>query len=102
MRSTSFRFNVPRAGLKAPPQGTPSTTSRKASNSLSPQNSGTELAGPASPPGAMSTPASRARALLRSVAPRSCSSCAVITWMDAGTSSTSSGMRVAVTWIVSE
>ena len=37
------------AGLKAPPQGTPSTTSRNASNSLRPQNSGTELAGPLSP-----------------------------------------------------
>ena len=67
---------MPRAGLKAPPQGTPSTTSRNASNSFRPQNSGTELAGPLSPPGAMSTPASSARALFRSVAPRSRSSSA--------------------------
>src|SRR5256886_6791730 len=42
MRSTSLRSRVGTAGLNAPPQGTPSTTSRKASNSCSPHNDRSE------------------------------------------------------------
>lgn len=101
MRSTSPKSSVARAGLNAPPQGTPSTTSRKASNSFRPQNSGTLEAGPPSPPTATSTPAARASALARSPAPRSCSSAAPITSMAAGTFALSSGIRVAVTWTTS-
>jgi hypothetical protein len=97
MWSTSRRSSVASAGLKAPPHGTPSTTSRNASNSRSPQNSGTLAAGPPSPPGAMSTPAAIASALFRSVAPRSRSSWAVTIWIDSGTESIVSGIRLAVT-----
>ena len=85
------------AGLKAPPHGMPSTTSRNASSSFRPQSSGTKLAGPASPPGATSRPAARARALRRSVPPQSRSSSPVMTSMDIGTSSACSGIRVATT-----
>src|SRR5882724_5320261 len=55
MRSTSLRSSVGTAGLNVPPQGTPSTTSRKASNSCSPHNDGTLPAGPVSPPGVAAT-----------------------------------------------
>jgi hypothetical protein len=102
MRSTSVRSRVESAGLNAPPQGTPSTTSRKASNSRRPQISGTELAAPASPPGATTTPATVDRAVARSVAPRARISSPVMTVTEAGTGSTSSGTRVAVTCSVSE
>ena len=101
MRSTSTRSRLGRAGLKAPPQGTPSTTRRKASNSRNPQISGTEPAGPVSPPGATAMPAARASAEARSVTPRAARSSPEITVTEAGTVSTSSGVRVAVTWIVS-
>ena len=101
MRSTLVRSRLGRAGLKAPPQGTPSTTSRKASNSRSPQISGTEPAGPMSPPGAIEMPAARASAVGRLVAPRAARSSPEMTVTEAGTVSTSSGVRVAVTWIVS-
>ena len=101
MRSTLLRSRLGRAGLKAPPQGTPSTTSRKASNSRRPQISGTELAGPFSPPGATATPAASASAEGRSRAPRAAMSSPEITVTEAGTVSTSSGVRVAVTWMVS-
>lgn len=97
MRSTPLRLKVESAGLKAPPQGTPSTTSRKASNSFRPQNSGTAPAGPPSPPGASVTPASSPRAPRKSRAPRSARSLAVRTVMEAGTLAGSSGKRVAVT-----
>src|SRR5436305_5004849 len=101
MRSTLARSRLGRAGLKAPPQGTPSTTRRKASNSRRPQISGTELAGPFSPPGATATPAARARAAGRSMSPRAAISSPEITVTEAGTVSTSWGVRVAVTWMVS-
>ena len=42
MRSTPVRSIDGVAGLKAPPQGTPSTTSRKASASRKPHNAGTD------------------------------------------------------------
>src|SRR5262245_10965006 len=102
IRSTSERSRVASAGLKAPPHGTPSTTRRKASNSRRPQSMGTEDAGPPSPPGEMSTPAASARALRRSRAPLLRRSCAVKTSIEAGTLTTSSGMRVAVTSTCSE
>src|SRR5262249_56181448 len=85
----------------AAPKGVRSGTSRNASNSLRPQNSGTEDAGPVSPPGAMSTPATSASALRRSVIPRSRSSSPLMTVMFAGTPPLSSGTRVAVTWTYS-
>ena len=97
MRSRSWRSSVLRAGLNAPPQGTSSTTRRKASNSLRPQNSGTALAGPLSPPGATSTPVANASAPRRSVTPRSRSSSPLMTSMATGTSSGTSGARVATT-----
>jgi hypothetical protein len=84
MRSTSVRSSVAKAGLKEPPAGMPSTTSRNASNSRKPHNPGTELAGPASPPGAISTPATRLSAVRKSLAPRARSSSPLITVIIAG------------------
>ena len=97
MRSMSWRLSEATAGLKAPPQGMPSTTSRKASISRSPQISGTALAGPASPPGAMDMPAASARASRSVVALRARRSLPVMTSIDAGTSCGASGIRVATT-----
>src|SRR5205814_3986413 len=85
------------AGLKAPPHGTPSTTSRNASNSRNPQNSGTALAGPASLPGAIATPAASARASFSDLTPRALKSLPLITSIEAGTSCDASGRRVATT-----
>src|SRR5262249_57975804 len=84
------------------PQGTSSTTSRKASNSFSPQNSGTALAGPLSPPGATSTPATDESAERRSFAPRSRASSPLTTVTTAGTVSAASGSPLAVTSTYSE
>ena len=84
-------------GLYAPPQGTPSTTSRKASNSCRPQNAGTALDGPASPPDGACTPGTSASAEAMSVAPRACSSGACTTLTPAGTRSTGSGRLDVVT-----
>jgi len=97
MRSTSLRLTLSTAGLKAPPQGTPSTTSKNASNSFKPQSSTTALAGPLSAPGAISTPATGARASRSEVVPLARRSSPVTTVTDAGTSSAGSGIRVAVT-----
>ena len=97
MRSTSTRSIVVSCGLYAPPYGTPSTTSRNASNSRRPQNAGTEPAGPPSPPGEISTPATSASAERRSVAPRARISSSVMIVTDAGMSITGSASRVAVT-----
>ena len=85
------------AGLKAPPHGTPSTTSRKASNSCSPQKDGTALAGPASPPGGASAPDTRASVVRRSFAPRLFRSSPLIRLSIAGNRCSSTGIRVAVT-----
>src|SRR3954453_21516440 len=101
MRCTSLKLRAGMAGLKAPPHGTPSTTSRKASNSCSPQKDGTALDGPASPPGGASTPAVRASAVDRSCACRSPNSSADMIETSAGTSPTDSGSLVAVTCTVS-
>src|SRR5260370_1437379 len=98
MRSTSLRSSVGTAGLNAPPQGTPSTTSRKASNSCSPHNDGTPPAGPVSPPGGASTPATVASAVRRSEAPRRRRSSPRMTVSEAGTRSIASDTRVAVIW----
>src|SRR5438309_5454895 len=98
MRSTSLRSSVGTAGLNAPPQGTPSTTSRKASNSCSPHNDGTLPAGPVSPPGGASTPATVASAVRRSAPPRRRRSSPRMTVSDAGTYSIASDTRVAVIW----
>src|SRR5207245_6744530 len=95
--STSSRLTLVSAGLKAPPHGTSSDTRRNASNSLRPQNSGTELAGPPSPPGATSTPATADSASRKSVAARAPSSLPVNTVTMAGTVSTSSCNPFAVT-----
>ena len=97
IRATSRRLNVEMAGFRAPPHGIPSTTRRKASNSRRPQNSGTALAGPASPPGAIAMPVASARASLREVAPRARRSAPEITSIDADTSWGASGIRVATT-----
>ena len=72
-------------GLKAPPQGTPSTTRRKASNSCRPQNDGTALEGPASPPAGASTPGTRLSADAMVWASRNLSSDPSTTEMSAGT-----------------
>ena len=97
MRSTSLRFSVGIAGLKAPPHGTASMTSRNASNSCNPQKEGTALEGPASPPAGASTPDTRLRAEAMSWASRARSSSPETTEMVAGICSIGSGMRVAVT-----
>lgn len=97
MRSTPTRLRVGRSGLKAPPQGTPSTMSRKASASRSPHSSGTEPAGPLSPPGAAVTPPTNVSALGRSVAPMAASSSPLMTVIATGVGRMSSGTRVAVT-----
>src|SRR5712691_5317728 len=96
MWSRSSRLSMESAGLNAPPQGMSSTTRRKASNSFRPQNSGTELAGPLSPPGATSTPATADRAERRSSAPRARASSPVMTLIIAGTVPVSSGNPLAV------
>jgi hypothetical protein len=85
------------AGLNAPPRGMSSTTNKNASNSRRPQNSGTDPAAPASPPGATSTPAASASASLSVVAPMVRKSSPVSTSIAAGTSSGDSGTRVATT-----
>ncbi len=87
-------------GLNAPPQGTPSTTSKKASNSCRPQKEGTALDGPASPPAGASTPGTSARAEAMSCESRRRSSWPETTEIDAGTWSSASGVRVAVTTTV--
>src|SRR5258706_4005975 len=97
----SLRSKAVSAGLKLPPQGTPSTTSRNASNSFNPQNSGTELAGPESPPGAISTPTASPSALRRSRTPLDLSSSPENTSIAEGTFTASSGNRVTVTSTVS-
>src|SRR5207237_1060218 len=71
--------------LIAAPQGTPSTTSRKASNSCSPHNDGTLPAGPVSPPGGASAPATVASAARRSAPPRRRRSSPRMTVSGAGT-----------------
>src|SRR5262244_3092317 len=76
----SVRFSEVNAGLNVPPHGTPSTTRRNASNSFRPQKSGTALAGPASPPGATSTPTASESALRRSLIPRALNSSPVNTY----------------------
>src|SRR5947209_3148652 len=101
IRSTSVRSSVGRSGLNAPPHGTPSTTSRNASNSLRPHISGAADAGPWSPPGAMSTPATVESAEARSVAFRARRSSPSMTVTCAGTVMTSSAIFVAVTSMVS-
>ena len=101
MRSTPSRSSEGVAGLNAPPQGMPSTTSRKASASRRPQSAGTEPAGPASPPGVPSTPATSDSAVRRSSAPRARSSSPVTMLIEAGTCPTGSGSRVAVTCTLS-
>ncbi len=50
-RCVSVKSTLVIAGLNAPPHGTLSTTSKKASNSCRPQKEGTALDGPASPAG---------------------------------------------------
>src|SRR6266567_7617658 len=97
MRSTSRRLSVVSAGLKAPPQGMLSTTSKKASNSRNPQNSGAAPAGPASPPDPTSTPAASESASRTFVAPIARNVSPSITSTDTGTSSGASGRRVATT-----
>jgi len=96
MRSTSVRSMDGVAGLKAPPQGTPSTTSRNASTSRRPHRPGTVPAGPLSPPGVPSTPLTNSSALRKSCAPRKRSSSPETIVIEAGTFSTDSGSRVAV------
>src|SRR5579859_6364655 len=94
-RSVPVKSKVVMAGLNAPPQGTPSTTRRKASNSCNPQNEGTALDGPASPPATkLSTPDI-------SFAPRAAISAPETTDRSAGIRSTGSGTRVAVTTMAS-
>src|SRR5205814_6126974 len=84
-----------------PPHVTSSATSRNASNSLRPQNSGTELAGPLSLPGATSTPATPTRAERRSSALRPRVSSPETTVTIAGTDSVSSWRPLAVTSMTS-
>src|SRR5882757_4025862 len=91
------KSNAVMAGLNAPPHGTPSTTNKKASNSCKPQNEGTALDGPASPPGGASSPGTRLKTVPISVAPRAATSLAETTVMSAGIRSAGSGIRVAVT-----
>src|ERR1700730_8890983 len=95
--SAPAKFKVVIAGLKAPPQVTPSTTRRQASNSCRPHKDGTTLEGPASPPGGAAAPGTRPKAVAISLAPRAPSSLRDTTEMKAGISSAGAGIRVAVT-----
>src|SRR5471030_2583322 len=96
-RSVSVKFKVAMAGLNAPPQGTPSTTSKNASNSCNPQKDGTALDGPESPPGGASTPGTKLKTVAIFVAPRAAISLPETTEMSAGIWSAGSAIRVAVT-----
>jgi hypothetical protein len=96
-RCVPVKSKVVMAGLNAPPQGTPSTTSKKASNSCNPQKDGTALDGPASPPAGASTPGTKLSAPAISVAPRAAISLPETTEISAGIRSAGSGILVAVT-----
>src|ERR1700674_4702952 len=96
-RCVPVKSKVVMAGLNAPPQGTPSTTSKNASNSCNPQKDGTALDGPASPPAGASTPGTRLSTPAISVAPRAAASLPETMEISAGIRSTGSGILVAVT-----